>query len=795
MKLYDPLGFVAHFVVHGKILMQEIWRSGTNWDEPIAEHLLAIWSRWIELYECINEVKIPRCFFGDLQPGEVEEIEIHMFTDASEAACACVAYVRMSSKGSIQCLMVAAKTKVAPLRTLSIPRLELQAAMMGSRLLHNICAALTLNVQKRFLWTDSATVLAWLRSDNRRYHQFVSFRVGGILSLTSVDEWNYVPSKLNVADDATKWNSGPSFDPEGRWFQGPSFLREPKDSWPKESANKVKEIHATSEEIRVVAVHQKIEEVIEPERYSSWNRMVRTMAYVYWTVMIWKRLSDKDKRSSGPGKDEFVKAEESLWRQAQANVYPEEICDLRNDRRVEKRSPLHKMSPFLDEQGVIRMESRIGNAPHLPYSAKYPVVMPRHHRITFLLVDSYHRRFLHANGETVCNELRQQFYIPKLRVLVRKVSRQCQHCKILKANPTPPRMGPLPRVRLTPFIRPFTYVGVDYMGPFMVKMGRSSVKRWICLFTCLTIRAIHLELVHTLTTTSCVMAFRRFVARRGAPLEVFSDNGTNFVGAHRQLTEELQRIKEINESCASTFTNAHTQWHFNVPAAPHMGGPWERMVRSVKVAMQAVSNSLRHPSDEVMETIMLEAEGIVNSRPLTYVPLESDNQEALTPNHFLLYGSSGIKQPTTNPVHNGNILRDSYRLAQRIVDEFWTRWTREYLPMLTRRVKWFDPVKPLEPGDIVVVIGDTVRNHWERGRILETYPDKSGQVRRAKVQTTRGVFIRHAVKLAKLDVAEPTEADDKPPETEVVHGVEDVDDTPRSSRRAVKQLSVPARSV
>ncbi|XP_062713936.1 uncharacterized protein LOC134290758 [Aedes albopictus] len=372
MKLYDPLGFVAHFVVHGKILMQEIWRSGTNWDEPIAEHLLAIWSRWIELYECINEVKIPRCFFGDLQPGEVEEIEIHMFTDASEAACACVAYVRMSSKGSIRCLMVAAKTKVAPLRTLSIPRLELQAAMMGSRLLHNICAALTLNVQKRFLWTDSATVLAWLRSDNRRYHQFVSFRVGEILSLTSMDEWNYVPSKLNVADDATKWNSGPSFDPEGRWFQGPSFLREPKDSWPKESANKVKEIHATSEEIRVVAVHQKIEEVIEPERFSSWNRMVRTMAYVYWTVMIWKRLSDKDKRSSGPGKDEFVKAEESLWRQAQANVYPEEICDLRNDRRVEKRSPLHKMSPFLDEQGVIRMESRIGNAPHLPYSAKYP---------------------------------------------------------------------------------------------------------------------------------------------------------------------------------------------------------------------------------------------------------------------------------------------------------------------------------------------------------------------------------------------------------------------------------------
>ncbi|XP_062703182.1 uncharacterized protein LOC134285759 [Aedes albopictus] len=190
MKLYDPLGFVAHFVVHGKILMQEIWRSGTNWDEPIAEHLRELWIKWIKLYETINEVAIPRCFFGELQPQDVDEIELHVFTDASIAACACVAYVRMAHNGGNWCALVAAKTKVAPLRTLSVPRLELQAAMMGARLLQHICTALTLNIRKRYLWTDSSTVLAWIRSDGRRYHQFVSFRVGEILSLTSVDEWN-----------------------------------------------------------------------------------------------------------------------------------------------------------------------------------------------------------------------------------------------------------------------------------------------------------------------------------------------------------------------------------------------------------------------------------------------------------------------------------------------------------------------------------------------------------------------------------------------------------------------------
>ncbi|XP_055623485.1 uncharacterized protein LOC129766911 [Toxorhynchites rutilus septentrionalis] len=752
MKLYDPLGFVAHFVVQGKILMQEIWRTGTNWDEPIAQQLHDLWSRWIALYAAINEVKIPRCFFGNLRPQEVDEIEIHVFTDASVVACACVAYLRISSTRGNLCSLVAAKTKVSPLRTLSIPRLELQAAMMGSRLLQNVCSALTLDIRKRFLWTDSATVLAWLRSDSRRYHQFVSFRVGEILSLTSVDEWYYVPSKYNVADDATKWNSGPLFDPGSRLFEGPQFLREPKEMWPRQSVV-VNGADAASEELRVVAVHQTTEEIINVERFSKWNRLVRTLAYVYLAVRIWRRtLGERDARHV-LNQDDFVKAKDTLWRQAQAQGYSEEFHRLKSERGIEKGSPLQSLAPFLDERGVIRVGGRIGNAPTIPFAVKYPIVLPRE-----------------------------------------AVSRSCQHCKVKKATPVPPLMGPLPKVRLTPFIRPFTYVGVDYMGPFEVKVGRSVVKRWICLFTCLTIRAIHLELAHSLSSNACVMAFRRFVARRGAPLEVFSDNGTNFVGANRQLSEEKQKIQNIVEDCAATFTNANTQWHFNVPAAPHMGGPWERMVKSVKVAMKAISGSPRHPSDEVLETIMLEAEAIINSRPLTYVPLDMEDDEALTPNHFLLCGSTGIKQPVANPV-SGNILRDSWKLAQHIVDDFWRRWVREYLPMLTRRTKWFEAVKPMKPGDLVVIVDENTRNSWERGRVLETFPDKSGQVRRATVQTARGVFARPAVKLAVLDVeGNYKKSDVYDSGTEMVHGAGDVADTPRCGEKVVNRLAEPSRA-
>ncbi|XP_055622808.1 uncharacterized protein LOC129766312 [Toxorhynchites rutilus septentrionalis] len=752
MKLYDPLGFVAHFVVQGKILMQEIWRTGTNWDEPIAEQLHDLWARWMELYTKTNEVKVPRCFLGNYLPQEINEIEIHVFTDASVAACACVVYLRISYYGGTWCSLVAAKTKVSPLRTLSIPRLELQAAMVGARLLQN----------------------------QQSWRGFDRIAVDITSSFHSV--W------LNVADDATKWNSGPSFDPESRWFKGPPFLWGPKKQWPKQSTAIIEsEVNAACEELRMVAVHRTAEEVIKVERFSNWNRLIRTMAYVHRAVKTFKGILREENLQHGLSQEDFAKAEQALWRQAQSQVYTKEIHDLSNGSSVDRSSSLYSLVPFMDEFGVIRVGSRIGNAPNIPYATKYPVVMPRDHHITLLLVHSFHQRFLHANGETVCNELQQQFYIPKLRVLVRKVGRNCQHCKIKKAVPKAPQMGPLPRVRLTPFIRPFTYVGVDYMGPFEVKVGRSVVKRWICLFTCLTVRAVHLELAHSLSSTACVMAFRRFVARRGAPLEVFSDNGTNFVGTNRQLSEEKQKIQEIIEDCAATFTNANTQWHFNVPAAPHMGGPWERMVKSVKTAIKAISDSPRRPSDEVLETIMLEAEAIINSRPLTYVPLEAPEAEALTPNHFLLYGSTGIKQPSTDQV-NGNTLQDSWKLAQHIRDEFWRRWVREYLPTLTRRTKWFEATKPLEPGDLVIIIDEQARSRWERGRILKTFPDTSGQVRRAIVQTARGVFARPAVKLAVLDVrGNEGSPENVAPDTEVVHGSGNVAETPRRGEKMVNQ--------
>ncbi|XP_055526976.1 uncharacterized protein LOC129719610 [Wyeomyia smithii] len=403
---------------------------------------------------------------------------------------------------------------------------------------------------------------------------------------------------------------------------------------------------------------------------------------------------------------------------------------------------------------------------------KYPIILPKDQWVTKLLVESYHVRFLHGNHETVVNEIRQRYWIPRLRVVVAKVAKQCQICRNGKAVPQAPVMAPLPEIRLTAYIRPFTHTGVDYFGPVFVKQGRSLVKRWIALFTCLSIRAVHLEVVHSLSTQSCVMAIRRFVARRGSPETFFSDNGTNFVGANNLLREQL---RGIYDRCAVTFTNSATQWLFNPPLAPHMGGPWERLDRSVKTAMAAIADHPHHPSDEVLETVILEAESVVNSRPLTYIPLEHTEQEALTPNHFLLYGTKGINQPLRDQIESTGTLRDSWKLAQHLVNTFWSRWIREYLPTLTRRTKWFQPIKPIKPGDLVMIVDGGKRNGWIRGRVINIVKAKDGQVRRALVYSNRGTVNRPVTKLALLDVQSASEE----PEVDVsgvpeLHGRGDV---------------------
>ncbi|XP_062714033.1 uncharacterized protein LOC134290841 [Aedes albopictus] len=758
MSLFDPLGLVASFVIEGKVIIQEVWRSKVGWDEQIPGEILPRWQQWLEILRSLDKVKIPRCYFPGYSQEAYESLELHVFVDASESAFAAAAYFRVVDNGTIRCCLVSAKTKVAPLQSIGIPRLELQAATIGTRLMKTVTENHTIPIKRRVMWSDSKTVLAWLRSDHRRYRQFVAFRITEILEDTNVADWRWVPTKLNVADEATKWGKGPNYHENCRWFNGPAFLYEDENKWPEEDS--AQEEHS-AEELRNVRIHVQhtAEPVVPFQRFSKWERLVRAIAYVRRFYQNCQHKRNGSAITTGfLSCEELNAAEYLVWKLVQEEVFPAEFDVLRSNlhepsgqrEAVEKSSSIYKLVPFLGEGEVIRKDSRIKASPYVSYNTKFPIIVPKQHYVTDLLVNWYHRQYGHANGETVVNEIRQKYHIPKLRVIVRKIAKCCTWCSVYRCVPQVPRMGPLPIARLTPYVRAFTFVGLDYFGPLTVRVGRASAKRWVALFTCLTTRAIHLEVATSLSTESCIQAIRRFIARRGAPQEVYSDQGTNFQGVSSELARQ---IRSINGTLAATITNYRTQWKFNPPYAPHMGGVWERLVRSVKRALSCLLTD-RNPDDETLATALAEVESLVNSRPLTYLPLESEEHEALTPNHFLLLSSSGVVQPATKPTHDAEALRSNWGMIKVMLDNFWRRWLREYLPVMSPQSKWFGEVRNVQVGDLVMIANEKERNSWTRGRIRQVYPGRDGRVRRVDVQTTAGIQQRPVSKIAVLNVAE-----------------------------------------
>lgn len=304
-------------------------------------------------------------------------------------------------------------------------------------------------------------------------------------------------------------------------------------------------------------------------------------------------------------------------------------------------------------------------------------------------------------------------------------------------------MAPLPLARITPGWRPFSFTGVDYCGPVTVTVGRRSEKRWVCLFTCLTTRAIHLEVAHNLTTQSCLMAIRRFVCRRGKPVEFYSDNGTNFQGASKEI------VRKIDGDCDEAMTDARTRWNFNPPSAPHMGGVWERLVRSVKAALVVLQDG-RRLTDEVLLTTLAEAEDLVNSRPLTYAGLGPEASEALTPNHFVK--GPVLAADSISTTNEGEALRDLHKRSQALADRLWKRWIAEYVPAINQRTRWHGETQPISQGDLVYIADEGVRKSWTRGVVSEVYPGADGRVRQALVKTARGEFRRPVAKLAVLEI-------------------------------------------
>ncbi len=317
-----------------------------------------------------------------------------------------------------------------------------------------------------------------------------------------------------------------------------------------------------------------------------------------------------------------------------------------------------------------------------------------------------------------------------------------------------PRMRSLPSERTAGNVFPFQNTGMDYYGPVEVKVMRPSLKRWCCLFTCLSTRAVHIEVVPNLEAKTCLAAITRFINRRGKPQTIISDNGTNFVGAAKEIKQYLDDWNQ--SSIKESLAQRQIKWKFNPPGAPrfvgapHFGGVWERLVNRVKKAMISIMGS-RTLTEDILNTTTCLVEQTLNARPLTSVSDDPNDLEARTPNQFS-FGRASVGTPFLSDAHKYTNLRKVFKKSQPYTDMIWTRWSKECLPEWNKRDKWNKlNTRELKVNDLVWVVDESVkRSHYKIGRIIETYPGNDGVVRSATVKTQDGTLKRTQVKLAPV---------------------------------------------
>ena len=308
-------------------------------------------------------------------------------------------------------------------------------------------------------------------------------------------------------------------------------------------------------------------------------------------------------------------------------------------------------------------------------------------------------------------------------------------------------MADLPPDRVTRGGAAFANTGLDYFGPMTVKVGRRNEKRYGCLFTCLQTRAVHVEVAHSLDTQSFLMALERFITRRGLPEIIRSDNGRNFVAGNRELQDVIAGWNQ--ERIHNALAPRNVTWLFNPPLASHMGGVWERQIRTVRRLFAGLTGDQRL-TDEALHTLLVTAEGIVNNRPLTALPGDVGELGALTPNHLLMLRTAD--RPAPPPEGDAPHIRQRWRQVQHLADQFWRRWTREYLPLLRTRTKWQAPEPNVGVGDLVIITdANTTRDTWPLARVEETLPGPDRLVRMARVRTARGVLLRPITRLVVLE--------------------------------------------
>ncbi|XP_077299223.1 uncharacterized protein LOC143920280 [Arctopsyche grandis] len=672
-------------------------------------------------------------------------IQAHGFCDASEKAYGACIYVKCTDQlGNSKCHLVCSRSRVAPLSFVTIPRLELCSAMLLSKLMKSTIDQLTIHINEKYYWTDSTVALHWIRGESCKWTTFVANRVAEIQSISQPIEWYHVSSTDNPADLISRGTQPSELNHNSLWWDGPSWLKLDESRWPRRPP----EITIDLPERRVVTNATLVRENNWIDKHSHLPRLLRVLSYVRRPLRN-KQLNVKE--NNEPSALELKDALNNLIRLSQMESFPLEYRLLSKGHPIPSSSKLAKLSPLFHEN-LICVGSRLPLGTTLSTS---PIILSNKHKLTHMIVRDAHLKYIHLGTQALLSLLRQTYWPLAGHNTVKGVVRSCVICFRNKPLSHNRLMGLLPLERTTANF-PFSHVGIDFAGPFPVKSGCNKnskiIKGYVCVFVCFSSKAVHLELVGDLTSSNFLNCLRRFVARRGRPNTIYSDNATNFVGASRELVNLVKLIYERphEEKLLRYVASEGIRWKFNPPRAPHMGGLWEAAVKSMKIHLNKVLKATTL-NFESFCTVLTQIEACMNSRPLS--PLSSDPLDLLplTPGHFLI-GRSLLALPM-EVKYNTNVHANLLQI-QLTTAAFWKRWSAEYLHSLQLRHKWKkDSSNNLSVGQMVLLKEEhMLPTRWVLGRVTKLYPGPDGRVRVVDVFTASGEFRRSSHLVAPLPI-------------------------------------------
>ncbi|XP_068671446.1 uncharacterized protein [Montipora foliosa] len=719
-KVYDPLGLASPTVLQGKQIFRKICDSKASWDSPIPEDLSMQFQRWEESLPAEVTTSRPIAPYREA----VCSLELHAFGDASTYGVGAAVYSIVRQRGGITQTLVTAKARLAK-KDLTIPRLELVSAHMAANLVINVRNALKdLPEPTVYGWLDSTVALHWILG-NGQYRQFVANRVRKIKEHADI-RWRYVPTFDNPADQASR---GGQVTNAKLWWNGPAWLSDP-EKWPdnpvtakspasEEEANPIKEVLNLSQQQH----NQDRNEFDELLERNDLRRALRAHAWVL-------RFTTRRERR-GPLTSQDTQEVKEWW------IKRVQTQDMQKPE-FEKTRQMLNLVP--NEDGVLECHGRI--------QGKRPMYLPVDATFTRKLVQRIHAETLHSGVSLTMAAVREKYWIPTLRKLVKSVRSTCWGCKRFRALPVrAPPPGLLPKER-TDISGAFEVIGTDFAGPILYKMrNKREGKAYLVIFSCSLSRAVHLELATNLETTTFLSCLKHLIARRGRPSVIYSDNGSTFVKAAKWLTQ-ARRDEELNG-----FLESHDiKWKFNLSRAPWWGGQFERLIGIVKTTMFKVIGRATLSWDELSE-VLLDVEIQVNRRPLSYV--EDDLElPILTPASFLFQRSPQLPEEPAWQIKDKD-LRRRVKFLKSCKDQLWNRWKREYLTSLRERHNLIHKVAKyqVKVGDAVIVRSDNKnRGKWPLAIVDAIYPGPDGHTRAVQLRTNKGVIQRPVQHLYPLEL-------------------------------------------